>query len=152
MTDPRGVRGVRGVRAVRNNNPGNIRVGTKWQGLMPREQMTPEQATETSFCVFEDAVAGFRAMAEIFHTYYKRDGICTIKQAITRWAPPSENNTKAYVQSVCDYTGWAPDALFPFTEGSVTTQAALLKGVAIHEAGGWYFAQPDLIGGVQAAR
>lgn len=139
-----------GLRSVRNNNPGNIRIGQPWQGLMPRAQMTPEQAAETAFCIFLTPVWGFRAMAEIFHTY-AREGVHTIRQAVTKWAPPNENNTDAYVQSVVDYTSFGPDDTFPFT-GAVTTQAALVKAFSIHEAGGWYFARADLIAGVSAAR
>lgn len=137
-------------RAVRNNNPGNIRIGTPWQGLMPREQMTPEQAAETAFCVFLTPVWGFRAMAEIFHTYFDKDDIRTLQEAIHRWAPPDENNTAAYVEAVCDYTGFAATARFPF-RGTVATQAALLKAVSIHEVGTWAFTQADLMAGVQAA-
>jgi hypothetical protein len=132
------------IRAVRNLNPGNIRHGQQWQ-VLAAVQPDPD------FCTFTSAVMGFRAMAEIFHTYYTQDGIRTLRQAITRWAPPTENNTEAYVENVCDYTAWKPDVPFPFY-GSVATQAALLKAVSIHEAGGWYFQQADLLAGVQAAR
>lgn len=137
------------IRAVRNNNPGNVRVGAKWQGLMPREQMTPEQAAETAFCVFQSPEWGFRAMATIFKNYARLDKITTLRQAISRWAPPSENNTKAYVQSVADYTGCDPDKPFGFQ--SPANMASLCKAVSIHECGGWFFQQSDLMNGSQAA-
>lgn len=139
-----------GVRAVRNNNPGNIRIGAQWQGLLPRASMTADQAAETAFCVFLTPVYGFRAMGEIFHTYYRQDGVRTLQQAINRWAPPTENNTDAYVQAVCDYTAYKPDAVFPFL-GNIPALATLLKAVSIHEAGGWYFGQLDLMDGTRAA-
>ena len=138
------------IRAVRNNNPGNIRIGQHWQGLMPIGSMTPAQLDEKDFCVFVDAKAGFRAMAEIFHTYNRVDRIQTLREAINRWAPPSENNTDAYVKSVCDYTAFNPDALFPFC-GPIDIQASLLKAVSIHEVGVWYFLQADLLAGIAAA-
>lgn len=138
------------IRAVRNNNPGNIRVGTPWQGLMPRTQMSPEQAAETAFCVFLTPVWGFRAMAEIFKNYYRHDGVKTIREAIHRWAPPTENNTDAYVEAVCDYTAVAPDAPFPFV-GDPQHLAALLKAVSMHEAGGWFFSPADLLAGATDA-
>lgn len=137
------------VRAVRNNNPGNIRVGTPWQGLMSRAQMTPDQAAEKDFCVFLTPVWGFRAMSEIFHTYFTKHGIRTIRQAITRWAPPNENNTDAYVKAVCDYTACGPDENFPF--GNEQHVASLLKAVSIHECGGWFFQLSDLYAGVEAS-
>lgn len=140
------------LRSVRNNNPGNVRVGAPRQGLMPREQMTPEQAAETAFCVFLTPVWGFRTMAEIFTTYAKKDGVRTVEEAINRWAPSVENNTAAYVQSVCDYTAYKANDPSPFATGNAAGQAAFLKAVSIHEAGGWFFQQFDLIAGIQAAR
>lgn len=137
-------------RSVRNNNPGNVRIGQPWQGLMSRDRMSAEQAAETQFCVFLTPAMGFRAMAEIFHTYYDKDNVRTLEQAISRWAPPTENNTVAYVEDVCAATGYTPDALFPF-RGQPATQASLLKAVSIHEAGGWFFTQEDLLTGVRAA-
>ena len=41
------------VRGIRNNNPGNIRIGAPWQGLMARGDMTAIQRSEREFCVFE---------------------------------------------------------------------------------------------------
>ena len=136
------------VRAVRNNNPGNIRIGEDWQGLMPPAEMTPEQAAEREFCVFKTPAYGFRAMACIFHAYQKKHGIRTLREAISRWAPPSENNTAAYIRAVCDATRYGPDEDFPFT-GRPAQQMALLKAVSIHEAGGWFFSQSDLADGVR---
>lgn len=140
------------IRAVRNNNPGNIRIGTAWAGLMPRAQMNPDQAAETEFCVFEAPKWGFRAMAEIFHTYFLKDGIKTLRQAITRWAPPSENNTDAYVADVCG--GFSPPAKpddpFPFT--SDVMMAPLLTRVSIHEVGSWAFQPQDVLDGIRLVR
>ena len=51
-----------GIRSLRNNNPGNLRVGIAWEGLMPRERMDSEQASETAFCVFITPQWGFRAL------------------------------------------------------------------------------------------
>ena len=136
------------VRAVRNNNPGNIRIGAKWQGLMPLDQMTPEQVAEGEFCVFVSSAMGFRAMCQTLHTYHYAHGINTLREAITRWAPPSENNTEAYIKSVCDYTGIGPDQPFPFSDEQ--HMAALLKAISIRECGGWLFKMSDLYAGIEA--
>ena len=137
------------VRAIRNNNPGNIRIGAAWFGLQPRDHMTPEQAAETQFCVFSAPQWGFRAMATIFLTYNRKDGVKTIRQAISRWAPPTENNTTAYVEAVCDETAADPDKPFTFTNPQ--NMRALCKAVSIHECGGWFFQLGDLLAGVEAA-
>ena len=138
------------IRAVRNNNPGNIRIGAHWQGLMEPSAMSPEQHAENAFCVFSTPVWGFRAMATIFHTYHDHDGIKTLRQAISRWAPPNENNTEAYINAVCDQTGMGPDQPFPF--GNTQFMQTLLKAVSIHECGGWFFGLNDLIAGVLSAQ
>ena len=137
------------IRAVRNNNPGNIRVGTAWQGLMPRAQMNPDQAAETAFCVFLSPQWGFRAMATIFHTYADRDGVTTLRGAISRWAPPTENNTGAYLQAVCQALSFTPDAPFPFHDEPHL--GALLQAVSIHEVGSWAFSEADMMAGVETA-
>lgn len=136
-------------RAVRNNNPGNIRVGTAWQGLMPRGQMTGDQLQEKDFCVFQTPVWGFRAMSEIFLTYHAKHGVQTLRQAISRWAPPNENNTDAYVVAVSHYCGFDPDATFPFSDPGA--QQHLCYAVSVHECGAWYFSTGDLVHGVGAA-
>jgi len=137
------------VRAVRNNNPGNIRIGQNWQGEMLPANKTPEQAAEKEFEVFATATAGFRAMATIFETYAKKHGVKTIRGAISRWAPPTENNTGAYVNVVCQHLRVGPDDPFPFlAEGAMQE---LCFAVAKHEAGGWFFKTADLAAGVKAA-
>jgi hypothetical protein len=135
-------------RAVRNNNPGNIRIGQNWQGLMPRSQMNPDQAAEKDFAVFMSPMWGFRAMAEIFHTY-GREGHETIREMISRWAPPSENNTEAYVNDVANACHMTPDTTFDFHNS--LSMSNLCHAVSVHECGGWFFKQDDLFHGVLAA-
>lgn len=94
MTTPRG---------IRNNNPGNIEWGSPWQGLVPADQRT-----DSRFCQFTDAAFGVRALATTLITYQDKrraaDGspIDTVYEAIERWAPPIENNTKAYADAVAE--------------------------------------------------
>lgn len=140
---------VSNIRAVRNNNPGNIDRGQPWQGLMPVAQMNAAQAAETRFCVFLSAQWGFRAMATIFHTYADKDGIKTIRAAISRWAPPGENDTDAYVNAVCGSIGWGPDMAFDFHNPQHL--AALLKAVSTHEVGLWAFLDIDCLDGIETA-
>ena len=128
------------VRAIRNNNPGNIRIGAHWQGLMEPSAMTPEQHAENAFCVFSAPRWGFRAMAVIFHTYHDHDGVKTLRQAISRWAPPNENNTEAYVQAVCASCETHPDVPFVFSDVSImrlptlTTRPPISDGSTVVES------------------
>lgn len=137
------------ARGVRNNNPGNIRIGAHWLGLMPRDQMTAEQAKEDEFCVFESPKWGFRAMAVIFKNYARLYGVKTIRAVISRWAPPSENNTEAYINAVADFLAVRPDDLFSFSNRQ--NQTGLIKAVSIHENGGWKFQITDLADGINLA-
>ena len=93
-------------RGLRNFNPGNIRKSNDpWQGLAAAQD-------DPAFFTFKDASWGIRAMAIIIIGYYDRDNINTITGVITKWAPPSENNTAAYIANVKE---WAqiPDETQP---------------------------------------
>ncbi len=83
----------RPARGERNNNPGNIRHGSKWQGLSA-------QQTDPSFCQFVSTEYGIRAIYVLMRTYEKKYGLCSIREIINRYAPPKENNTEGYIQRV----------------------------------------------------
>ncbi len=88
----------------RNNNPLNIRkvAGQHWRG----EALPQRGSGEGAFCCFESMAYGIRAAFCLLRTYrnkYKANCICDI---ITRWAPPSENDTPAYIRNVCKLTGF----------------------------------------------
>lgn len=81
-------------RGIRNNNPGNIRHSSAaWLGMSAKKN-------DSSFVSFDTAVHGIRALAVILLNYQSRHHIDTIEEIITRWAPPTENNTRAYVAVV----------------------------------------------------
>jgi hypothetical protein len=80
-------------RGIRNKNPGNIKLGTNWDGLA-------KEQTDPVFCIFDEAVMGIRALMRILLVYRFHHKKTTIDDIISRWAPPSENDTKAYVDFV----------------------------------------------------
>lgn len=80
-------------RGIRNNNPGNIRHGARWQGMAEVQQ-------DNAFITFESPKYGIRAMARVLNNYQKLHGISTIEGIISRWAPSTENDTGSYVNSV----------------------------------------------------
>lgn len=112
-------------RGIRNNNPGNIRIGDKWQGLAPNQ-------TDPDFCVFVAPVWGIRAIAKILIGYDKR-GWNTVKKIISRWAPASENNTKAYIAAVAQAVGVEPDEVLDVDATHV--MLPLVKAIISHENG-----------------
>lgn len=115
-------------RGIRNNNPGNIRWGSPWQGLVPQDQ-----ATDQSFCQFTTPQYGIRAMAKIFTTYQTQYGLTSTQAIINRWAPPNENNTGAYVSAVASALGAAPGD--PIDVTNMTTMCSLIAAVIKHENG-----------------
>lgn len=90
-------------RGIRNNNPLNIRKGNNWQG----EVANP---TDKEFEQFVSMQMGIRAGFKILKNYMTGYGgrtkaLTNIHDIIHRWAPPSENNCKAYIDSVCRFSG-----------------------------------------------
>lgn len=82
-------------RGIRNCNPGNLRLSQdKWQGLRPVQ-------TDRDFFQFTEMRWGYRALMRTLQTYRRRHKCHTVADFITRWAPDCENNTGAYIRSVC---------------------------------------------------
>lgn len=84
MTTPRG---------IRNNNPLNIRHNRD----MFQGEVRP--ATDRSFKQFKSMAYGYRAAFVILGSYLGR-GLNTVEKIIGQWAPPTENNTASYVNTV----------------------------------------------------
>lgn len=94
--DGRRVRRTGGTRAWRNLNPGNIRYSE-----FSRKAGAIGQAG--GFAVFPDEETGTRAVSSLLRG--KSYNNLTIARAITRYAPPSENNTAAYHRRIQQITG-----------------------------------------------
>lgn len=91
-------------RGIRNNNPLNIRKGNSWQG-----EAHPQ--TDPAFEQFVSMEYGLRAAMLLLRTYITKHGCRTVKDIISRWAPPSENNTYIYTRSVCMWAGLQPSQI-----------------------------------------
>ena len=112
---------------IRNNNPLNIRrvKGQKWKGEVPfpppsegTGEAVPSEGTgevealpqrgsgEGAFVRFSSLPWGIRAAFCILDTYRKKYHDVCVEDIITRWAPPSENDTKRYIETVCKLTGF----------------------------------------------
>lgn len=126
-------------RGLRNCNPGNIRrvKGQDWKGQTPLQ-------TDPTFVTFYDEAWGYRAMMVILANY-RRKGVCRIEDIVRRWAPPSENDTAAYIASVCTQCDCTPRCIPDLTDretmvGLVEAMARVENGVpAIHHKveAGW---------------
>ena len=82
-------------RGIRNNNPLNIRVGCKWIGEV-------ENPTDHDFEQFTCMHYGLRAGFILLKRYIERYHLCTITDILSRWAPSKENQTRKYIEYICD--------------------------------------------------
>ena len=119
---------LRPPRGIRNHNPGNIRHGQNWQGLNPEGRNI-----DPAFCVFKSPVFGIRALAKVLMNYKKIHGLNTVRQIISRYAPPNENQTKAYIQTVAQQIGVYPDTVIDIEERGILT--VFIKAVIRMENG-----------------
>ena len=89
-------------RGIRNNNPLNIRreKGQFWKG----EVVSPIEDRE--FVQFAGLEYGLRAAFCILRTYRDKYKAVCIEDIITRWAPPTENDTRRYICDCCRLTGF----------------------------------------------
>lgn len=82
---------------IRNDNPLNIRANNiEWRGKVGQSN---------GFVVFDSPLNGIRAAARLLRTYRDKYALDTIAGVVDKWAPPSENNTGAYIQSMSQKTG-----------------------------------------------
>lgn len=85
-------------RGIRNNNPLNIRKGNNWQGERAKQ-------SDNAFEEFESLQYGIRAGFKLIKRYMSGyNGLTkpfdTIELIVSRWAPPSENATRSYIDHV----------------------------------------------------
>ena len=114
LTEPRG---------IRNNNPGNIRGNNdKWIGAFGVDAQ--------GFVQFTSPLYGLRAMARIIGNYQRMHLLVTIRQIIERWAPPNENNTQSYIESVANRSGIDADTYIEPED-----LPALMAAMIYHENG-----------------
>jgi len=97
-------------RGLRNNNPLNIRHNTDvFQGEI--------KGTDKSFKTFSSMPYGYRAAFVTLATYHSR-GWNTIEKIVSRWAPPSENDTEKYIAHVEKWSGVPKDKVLTAASGA----------------------------------
>lgn len=89
-------------RGLRNNNPLNIRRGERWQGLVL-------PGTDPQFCQFKTMLLGVRAGFVLLRQYIKKYSCNTVRSIVSRWAPPCENDTQAYITNISRWVRIDPD-------------------------------------------
>ena len=117
-------------RGIRNNNPLNIRRSKdKWKGLRSVQ-------ADASFCQFETLEWGWRAAFYLLtRTYYHKYRLFTIRAIISKWAPPMENKTEAYIANVSRLTGIGPDEPIGIPSDRPARWIKVGRAMAIQENG-----------------
>ncbi len=87
-------------------------------------------------------------MARVLSNYQTRHGLYTIEEMITRWAPPSENITGAYVKSVSQKVGIDPHEPFNVSRYMLP----MVKAIIYHENGEQPYEDETIIRGIKLAR
>lgn len=130
------------TRGLRLNNPGNIRLGDHWQG-------EADIQNDPDFITFATPEYGIRAMAKILVTYATKYKINTITDMVKRYAPPSENDTGAYIKDVCLVSGYDADEKIDFTDQAVLCN--VLPAIIHHEEGSQPYSKSQISAGVALA-
>ena len=110
---------------ITQNNPANIRHSESftWQGECG--------VTERGFCIFDTPLDGIRALGRDLKNKIHR-GLDTVEAILTVYAPPSENDTDAYIRDVCARTHYGPDDQLSADQ---TTLERLVAAIIHHENG-----------------
>jgi hypothetical protein len=98
---------------VRNNNPGAMMPGGK-------------------LAQYPDMQTGLTALDNNLQSYGKQ-GVNTVAGVISKWAPPNENNTNAYIQDVSQRLGVKPNQQIDLS--NPLQRQALSTAIALHENG-----------------
>ena len=126
------------MRGLQNNNPLNIRHSADhWQGAA-------EKQTDKSFVQFKTLPYGYRAAWKVLDTYFltfrRERKPYTVRNIIARWAPPTENDTEAYVRSVVRLSGLGGNESIPrplhfYNYDELEKTARLIAGMTCVENG-----------------
>lgn len=126
------------LRGIRNNNPLNIRKGSSWKHERPVQ-------TDQAFEEFVSMEWGIRAGIKLIRNHItgfngKRPPANTIKKLISVWAPVTENNTEAYIRTVCQQTAIGRNDLLHANDRR--SIIAIARAMAYVECGVWL--EPEL--------
>jgi hypothetical protein len=111
-------------RGIRNNNPGNLRTGDSWQGMVGSDPQ--------SFIIFANVCWGIRALGTDLTSKINR-GLDTIAKIFPVYAPATDNNNvSAYINAVSNSTGLGADEQLGTDP---QTLADLIRAIADHENG-----------------
>jgi hypothetical protein len=98
---------------IRNNNPG---------AMMPGGKLAQYPDMQTGLAALDGNLAN-----------YGKQGVNTVAGVISKWAPPNENDTQAYIKDVSQRLGIPPNQKIDLT--NPLQRQALSTAIALHENG-----------------
>lgn len=110
-------------RGIRNNNPGNL----NFVGQAGAVLETDVPVADRRFAKFPTMDKGILALINQLRLYFER-GTNTVQSIISKWAPPTENNTQAYIVYVARHMDVLPNTVLTPTAPIL----ALLADAIIH--------------------
>jgi hypothetical protein len=112
---------------IRLNNPGALEINeTRWKGMTNLQ-------TDKRFVRFINPRYGIRALMKVLRTYENKYGLNTVNVMIHRWAPPSENDTQAYINFVAKRVKIPQNQILDLDDREVLI--ALAKAIVLYESG-----------------
>ena len=123
------------TRGIRNNNPLNIRHSAdQWQGARVEQ-------TDKAFVQFKSMAYGYRAAWKVLESYwnhfYQSKQPYNVTNIISRWAPPTENDTRNYIRTVLTLTSLGGKENLPQPSRGVDTErlVRLVQAMTTMECG-----------------
>lgn len=103
---------------LKANNPGNIRDSPNYEfkGQTGRDYR--------GFCTFQSIEYGWRAMIKLLWMYNQK-GLNTIRKICNTYAPPVENDTRYYAQTVSNHSGIALDTVLNWSDKNEITKVII---------------------------
>lgn len=113
---------------IRLSNPGNIVRDdvNHWEGMTRLQD-------DKRIARFSTPEYGIRALIKVLINYKRFHDIYTITDIITRYAPPTENNTRSYINDVSARSGFFPNEILNMEDPD--TLVKLAQAIVVHENG-----------------
>lgn len=111
-------------KSVRNNNPTNMR-------YLRTSAFDGQTGNDGGYGVYRDVLSGTRAGFKNLQNYFSRDGLDTVREIVSKWAPSSENPTSSYITFVAGQLGVSPDQGLRYDVHA----RSLIKAMSRFEAG-----------------
>ncbi len=116
------------------NNPANLEdFGIPWKGLV---------GTHGKLCQFDTLHNGIRAACENLRNQQRLHDLNTVSEIITKLSPPNENDTAAYISTVCNWMDVYANEQLNLENNA---QLGLLSQCVFHEEVGEIIPMEDIL-------